>query len=90
MLPPDGLITISWPASFPTATERVVFELIPPGMGSGSAIGIDTNLGDGASILWNAVNGTQGTVRAVAYFTGGYAPQISDFYYVIAGYPLET
>ena len=87
ILPPDVLITISWPATFPAATERVVFELIPPGMGSGSPIGIDTNLGDGASIVWNSVNGTQGTVRAVAYFTGGYAPQISDFYYVIAGMP---
>jgi LysM repeat protein len=87
MLPPDGLITISWPSSFPTATDRVVFELIPPGMGSGSAIGIDANLGDGASIVWTAVSGTQGTLRAVAHFTGGYAPQISDFYYVIAGYP---
>lgn len=87
MLPPDGLITISWVATFPTAATHVVFELIPPGMGSGSPIGQDSNLGDGASILWTAVSGTQGTLRAVAYFNGGYAPQISDFYYVIAGYP---
>lgn len=87
ILPPDTLITISWPAAFPAATDRVVFELIPPGMGSGDPIGIDTNLGDGASIIWNSVNGTQGTVRAVAHFTGGFAPQISDFYYVIAGMP---
>ncbi|MEP7291617.1 MAG: LysM domain-containing protein [Chloroflexota bacterium] len=87
LLPPDGLITITWPATFPAATDHVVFELIPPGMGSGSPIGLDSNLGDGASILWNAVSGTQGTLRAVAYFTGGYAPQVSDSYYVIAGYP---
>jgi LysM repeat protein len=87
ILPPDQLITISWPATFPTATDRVVFELVPPGGGAGQPIGLDTNLGDGASILWNSVNGTQGTVRAVAYFQGGYAPQYSDSYYVIAGMP---
>jgi LysM repeat protein len=87
ILPPDQLITFSWPATFPTATERVVFELIPPGGGTAQAMGIDTNLADGASIIWNAVLGTQGTVRAVAYFTGGYPPQTSDSYYIIAGNP---
>ncbi len=87
ILPPDQLITISWPATFPTATDRVVFQLIPPGGGTPQAIGLDTNLADGASILWNSVNGTQGTLQAVAYFQGGYAPQASDSYYIIAGAP---
>jgi hypothetical protein len=87
ILPPGQLITFSWPATFPTATERVVFELIPPGGSTGQAMGVDTNLGDGTSIIWNAVLGTQGTVRAVAYFTGGYPPQYSDSYYIIAGNP---
>lgn len=87
ILPPDQLITISWPATFPTATDRVVFELVPPGGGAGQPIGLDANLADGASIIWNSVNGTQGTLRAVAYFLGGYAPQYSDSYYVIAGMP---
>lgn len=87
ILPPDQLITFSWPATFPTATERVVFELVPPGGGTAQPMGVDTNLGDGASIIWNAVLGTQGTVRAVAYFTGGFAPQYSDTYYIIAGNP---
>ncbi len=84
MLPPDQLITIRWDASFPSLTDRVVFELIPPGGGTPLAMGLDTNLGDGASILWRAVSETQGTVRAVAYFSGGYPPQYSSSYYVIA------
>ena len=82
-LPPDQLITISWPSTFPTATDRVVFELIPAGGGQPQAMGIDTNLGDGASIIWRAVDETQGTMRAVAYFSGGYGPQYSDSYYII-------
>ena len=86
-LPPDQLITISWPATFPTATDHVDFQLIPPGYSSGQSIGMDGNLGDGASIIWNSVNGTQGTLRAVAYFQNGYPPQYSDSYYLIAGTP---
>ena len=86
-LPHDQLVTIIWSGVFPTATDRVVFYLTPPGESSGQAMGLDTNLADGASIIWRAVNGTQGTLYAVAYFRGGYAPQTSDSYYIIAGSP---
>ncbi len=87
ILPPDTLITISWVGTFPTATDHVTFELIPPGDSTGSPIATDSNPADGATITWYAVNMTQGTIRGVAYFTGGYAPQYSDSYYVIAGTP---
>ena len=73
--------------TFPSATDHVTFELIPPGDSTGTPIATDSNLGDGATITWYAVAYTQGTIRAVAYFAGGYAPQYSDSYYVIAGFP---
>jgi hypothetical protein len=81
------LITISWPGTFPTGTDHVDFILTATSYGYSGSIGMDGNLGDGATITWNAVNGTQGTLQAVAYFQGGYAPQYSDSYYVIAGTP---
>ncbi len=87
LVPPDQLISIVWNATFPTATNRVEFVLISPIDGSSQSLGVDLNMGDGASIVWNAVNETQGTLRAVAYFDGGYAPQYSDSYYVIARMP---
>ncbi|MFN8565295.1 MAG: hypothetical protein U0703_27555, partial [Anaerolineae bacterium] len=87
ILPPDTMIAISWAGTFPTATDRVTFELIPPGGSTGTPIGIDANLGDGATISWFASAYTQGTVRAYATFTGGFPPQYSDSYYVIAGFP---
>ncbi|MCC6805612.1 MAG: LysM peptidoglycan-binding domain-containing protein, partial [Anaerolineae bacterium] len=87
ILPPDTLITISWVATFPTAATQVTFELIPPGGSSGTPLGSDSNLGDGAAITWYATAYTQGTVRAYATFSGGYAPQYSDSYYIIAGFP---
>lgn len=87
ILSPDTMITISWVGTFPTATDRVTFELIAPGDSMGTPIGIDTNLGDGATITWFATAYIQGTVRAVASFTGGYPPQYSDSYYIIAGFP---
>ncbi|MEO8395017.1 MAG: hypothetical protein ABI700_18620, partial [Chloroflexota bacterium] len=86
-LPPDQLITISWPATFPTAADHVDFILTATGYGPSGSIGMDGNLGDGASIIWNSVNGTQGTLQAVAYFQGGFPPQYSDSYYLIAGTP---
>ena len=87
MLPPDQLISIVWNGSFPTATNRVEFRLVSPIDGSAQSLGVDLNPGDGVSITWNAVRETQGTLSAVAYFDGGYAPQYSDSYYVIAHDP---
>ncbi len=87
MLPPDQLISIVWNGSFPTATDRVEFRLVSPIDGSSQSLGVDLNPGDGVSIVWNAVRETQGTLSAVAYFNGGYAPQYSDSYYVIARDP---
>lgn len=84
-LNPGELITISWNSAFPTATRQVAFEIIAP-TGGATVMGIDTNLGDGASILWNAVPGTQGTVHAIASFSGGYPPQSSDaVYFIVPG-----
>ena len=87
MLPPDQLISIVWNGSFPTATNRVEFLLVSPLDGSSQSLGVDLNPGDGVSIVWNAVRGTQGTLSAIAYFDGGYTPQYSDSYYVIAHDP---
>ena len=87
MLLPDQLVTIVWNGSFPTATNRVEFHLVNPIDGSTQSLGVDLNPGDGVSITWNAVRETQGTLSAVAYFDGGYAPQYSDSYYVIARDP---
>jgi hypothetical protein len=87
ILPPNTLIAISWAGTFPTAADRVTFELIPPGDSVGQPIGIDTNLGDGATATWFATAYIQGTVRAYATFAGGYPPQYSDSYYIIAGFP---
>ncbi|MBK8021591.1 MAG: LysM peptidoglycan-binding domain-containing protein [Chloroflexi bacterium] len=81
-LNPDELITITWNGFFPTATRQVAFELILP-LGGNQVIGIDSNPVDGAAIQWRAVPGTQGTLRAIASFNGGYLPQNSDAYYVI-------
>lgn len=87
ILAPDTMITISWVGTFPTAVTQVTFELIPPGGSSGTPIGSDTNPGDGVAITWFATAYVQGTIRAYASFSGGYAPQYSDSYYVIAGWP---
>ncbi|MCK6578421.1 MAG: LysM peptidoglycan-binding domain-containing protein [Anaerolineae bacterium] len=81
-LNPDELITIRWESAFPAAARQVAFELIAP-TGGAQVIGIDSNLGDGASILWRTVTGVQGTLRGIASFYDGYAPQGSDAYYVI-------
>lgn len=85
-LNPGDLVTFSWNSAFPTATIQVAFEMIAPTGGS-TVMGIDSNLGDGASIVWNAVSGLQGTVRAIAAFAGGYPPQASDSVYVIVPGP---
>src|SRR5262249_26552652 len=86
ILTPGALVTITWNGSFPTAADHVEFDLTPPA-GTPQAMGIDSNLADGASITWNAVDTTQGTLQAVAYFAGGYPPQYSDSYYLIVGTP---
>jgi hypothetical protein len=77
-------VMINWEATFPAQTLRVDFFLIPPTGVNGTLLGTDYNLADGAEIMWISVPpGTQGTLRAVAAFSGGYEPQASSEFYVV-------
>jgi len=76
-------VTINWEASFPSQTQRVEFYLIPPGEVTRTLLGTDFNLADGAEIVWTVPSGAQGTLRAMAIFTGGYDPALSTEYYIV-------
>ncbi len=76
-------VTITWAATFPSETLRVEFYLIPPGQTSGALLGTDDNLGDGAQTAWTVTAGVQGTLRALAIFSGGFDPAVSSEYYVV-------
>ncbi|MBK9751053.1 MAG: LysM peptidoglycan-binding domain-containing protein [Chloroflexi bacterium] len=76
-------VTINWAATFPSETLRVEFYLIPPGQTSGTLLGTDYNLGDGAQAVWTVPSGAQGTLRALAIYSGGFDPAASSEYYVV-------
>ena len=76
-------VTFAWNATFPAQTQRVDFILTPPGGGAAVTMGTDTNLADGAQIVWNVPEGASGTVTAVAAFSGGFPSQSSDSYFIV-------
>lgn len=77
-------VTLTWNAAFPAQTMRVDFYLIAPATGVAALIGTDVNVGDGsAQALWIVTPNVQGTIRAVASFSGGSAPFASSDYYVV-------
>jgi hypothetical protein len=76
-------VTITWTANFPPETDRVEFYLSPP-TGGTTAIGVDNNPSDGASILWIVQPATGATLQATAFFNGGFSPQSSSSYSLVS------
>lgn len=62
-------VTLSWPQVPTGEVSQVEFTLINEN-GSISSLGLDTNLNDGASVMWTVTNFGRGTIHAAAPLPG--------------------
>lgn len=63
-------VTLNWPEITSYGRGQVDFIYYPVDSGIGVLLGMDTNLADGATLLWQVPRGTEGRLGASARLTG--------------------